>query len=129
MAFLRPGQEVRVSITAYDPQIYGTLKGKLERIGADTIEDDRGEVFFEVDVRTEKEVQQQPVFPNSINIPMQELPERFSEIPTDKPILVSCASGYRSAIASSMIKQKLPDAEVVDMSETVTEFLKPEEKK
>ena len=54
VAFLKPGQEVRVSITAYDPQIYGTLKGKLERIGADTVEDQRGDVYFEVDVRTEK---------------------------------------------------------------------------
>ena len=54
VAFLRPGQDVRVSITAYDPQIYGTLKGKLERIGADTVEDQRGEHFFEIDVRTVK---------------------------------------------------------------------------
>ncbi len=54
VAFLKPGQDVRVSITAYDPQIYGTVRGKLERISADTIEDSKGEVFFEIDVRTEK---------------------------------------------------------------------------
>lgn len=52
VAFLKPGQKVRVSVTAYDPQIYGTLEGQLERIGADTIEDSRGEPFFEIDVRT-----------------------------------------------------------------------------
>jgi len=54
VAFLKPGQDVRVSITAYDPQIYGTLKGKLERIGADTVEDGKGDVYFEIDVRTDK---------------------------------------------------------------------------
>lgn len=54
VAFLKPGQDVRVSITAYDPQIYGTINGKLERISADTIEDQQGNVFFEIDVRTEK---------------------------------------------------------------------------
>lgn len=54
IAFLKPGQDVRVTVTAYDPQIYGTLKGKLERIGADTIEDQQGNVFFEIDVRTDK---------------------------------------------------------------------------
>lgn len=54
VAFLRPGQDVRVSITAYDPQIYGTMNGKLERISADTVEDGEGNVFFEIDVRTEK---------------------------------------------------------------------------
>lgn len=54
IAFLKPGQDVRVSVTAYDPQIYGTLKGTLERIGADTVEDSEGNFFFEIDVRAEK---------------------------------------------------------------------------
>lgn len=54
VAFLKPGQEVRVSITAYDPQIFGTLKGKLERISPDTVEDAKGEAWYEIDVRTDK---------------------------------------------------------------------------
>ena len=45
VAFLRPGQEVKVKITAYDSQIYGTLNGKLDRIGADTVEDSQGNAF------------------------------------------------------------------------------------
>ena len=54
VAFLRPGQDVKVKITAYDSQIYGTLDGKLERIGANTVEDAQGNAFFEIDVRTNK---------------------------------------------------------------------------
>lgn len=54
VAFLKPGQDVRVRITAYDSQIYGALNGKLERIGANTVEDSRGEAFFEIDIRTDK---------------------------------------------------------------------------
>jgi adhesin transport system membrane fusion protein len=54
VAFLRPGQDVKVKITAYDPQIYGSLDGKLERIGANTVEDNQGNAFFEIDVRTDK---------------------------------------------------------------------------
>lgn len=54
VAFLRPGQDVKVKITAYDPQIYGSLDGKLERIGANTVEDNQGNAFFEIDVRTYK---------------------------------------------------------------------------
>lgn len=54
IAFLKPGQPVRVSITAYDPQIYGTLSGRLERISADTVEGQQGEVYFEIDVVTDK---------------------------------------------------------------------------
>jgi adhesin transport system membrane fusion protein len=54
VAFLRPGQDVKVKITAYDSQIYGTLNGKLDRIGANTIEDNQGNAFFEIDVKTDK---------------------------------------------------------------------------
>ena len=54
VAFLKPGQDVRVSITAYDPQLYGSLHGRLERISADTVKDADGSVYFEIDVRTDK---------------------------------------------------------------------------
>lgn len=54
VAFLKPGQDVKVNITAYDPQLYGSLKGKLDRIGADTIRDAEGNIFFEIEVRTDK---------------------------------------------------------------------------
>jgi len=54
VAFLRPGQEVMVKVSAYDFSIYGGLEGKLESISADTIEDKRGEHFYLVKVRTQK---------------------------------------------------------------------------
>ncbi|WP_291332943.1 HlyD family type I secretion periplasmic adaptor subunit [Desulfovibrio sp.] len=54
VAFLRPGQEVMVKVSAYDFSIYGGLEGKLESISADTIEDKKGEHFYLVKVRTQK---------------------------------------------------------------------------
>lgn len=54
IAFLAPGQDVSVKITAYDPQRYGSLKGKLIRIGANSVTDREGNVFFEIEVRTAK---------------------------------------------------------------------------
>ena len=54
VAFLRPGQDVKVKITSYDSQRYGSLKGKLVRIGANSVSDGEGNVFFEIEVRTEK---------------------------------------------------------------------------
>lgn len=54
VAFLRPGQDVKVKITSYDSQRYGSLKGKLARIGASSVNDDEGNVFFEIEVRTDK---------------------------------------------------------------------------
>lgn len=52
IAFLRPGQEALVKFTAYDFSIYGGLKAVVEHIGADTITDERGNVFYIVRVRT-----------------------------------------------------------------------------
>jgi adhesin transport system membrane fusion protein len=61
IAFIRPGQDAVVKITAYDSSVYGSLKGKVERISADTIVDEkasdrneRQETFYRVIVRTEK---------------------------------------------------------------------------
>ena len=54
IAFLKPGQEVSVKITAYDPQRYGSLKGRLVRIGANSVNDREGNIFFEIEVRTDK---------------------------------------------------------------------------
>jgi len=54
VAFLSPGQNATVKITAYDFSIYGGLDGKLERISADTTEDEKGNRFFRIMIRTDK---------------------------------------------------------------------------
>jgi adhesin transport system membrane fusion protein len=54
IAFLYPGQKAVVKITAYDFGIYGGLDGRVVDISADTIEDEQGEDFFRVKIRTEK---------------------------------------------------------------------------
>ncbi len=38
-------------------------------------------------------------------MPLNHLGERLSELPTDRPILVYCAGGYRSAIAASLLER------------------------
>ena len=52
VAFIRPGLQASVKITAYDSTIYGALQGEIERIGADTIQDVNGEAFYRVMVST-----------------------------------------------------------------------------
>ena len=54
VAFLHPGQKAVVKVSAYDYSIYGGLDGVLEQISADTIEDKRGDLFYQVKVRTPK---------------------------------------------------------------------------
>jgi adhesin transport system membrane fusion protein len=52
VAFLHPGQEATVKITAYDFSIYGGLKGELTGISADTITDEKGESFYKIRITT-----------------------------------------------------------------------------
>lgn len=54
IAFIHPEQEARVKITAYDYAVYGSLKAELVRISADTIVDENGESYFEIQVRTDQ---------------------------------------------------------------------------
>src|SRR5215831_3153198 len=41
----------------------------------------------------------------SLHIPLSHLRKRLDEIPRDRPIVVQCAGGYRSAIAASLLRQ------------------------
>lgn len=54
IAFIQPEQPVRVRITAYDSSIFGTLDGRVARVGADALVDDKGDAYFEVYVETER---------------------------------------------------------------------------
>ena len=54
IAYLRPGLNAKVKITAYDFAIYGGLDAILEHISADSIMEDNGNIFFKVRVRTEE---------------------------------------------------------------------------
>jgi adhesin transport system membrane fusion protein len=52
IAFLHPGQKAMIKITAYDFSIYGGLEGSVEQISGDTIENQKGESFYKVKLRT-----------------------------------------------------------------------------
>ncbi len=54
IAFLKPGQRAIVKFTAYDFSVYGGLNASLEHIGADSVTDDRGNVFYTVRVATDQ---------------------------------------------------------------------------
>ncbi|MDD1791775.1 HlyD family type I secretion periplasmic adaptor subunit [Enterovibrio makurazakiensis] len=53
IAFLRSGLPTVVKVTAYDFTRYGGLKGKLEHISADTTQDEKGNSFYLVRIRTD----------------------------------------------------------------------------
>ena len=74
-----------------------------------------------VDIRNESEVEEGKIFKDAISVPLNELRDSVDEIPTDKPIVVHCAGGYRSAAGSSILEKRL-EAKVYDLSDAVKEF-------
>lgn len=75
-----------------------------------------------VDVRNGSEVYANPIFKHVLRIPLPELRESAHQIPQNKPIVVHCAGGYRSAAGSSLVSAALPEATVLDLGEAVHQF-------
>lgn len=64
---------------------------------------DNGDVTV-LDVRNPQELENAGVISeNAINLPLDSLREHLSEIPTDKPIYVTCAKGLRGYLASLIL--------------------------
>ena len=58
-----------------------------------------------IDVRTPRE-REQKFIEGSVSIPLNRLAERVNELPTNRPLLLYCAGGYRSSIAASLLQQR-----------------------
>ncbi|SEW49862.1 rhodanese-like domain-containing protein [Chitinophaga arvensicola] len=81
------------------------------------------EQYTIVDVRMASESKEEPIFENALSIPLDQLRERVTEIPTGKPVVVHCAGGYRSAAGSSIVAAALKDkVKIYDLGDAVKEF-------
>ncbi len=101
----------RAAAIGYEPQIkeafvlqYGTIQE--EHLNVSTFRENKNDYTI-VDVRNTAEVKENKLFEQSLSIPLADLRTRIEEIPTNKPIVVHCAGGYRSAAASSILKSSL----------------------
>lgn len=76
-----------------------------------------------LDIRNLSETNAEPIFSGAINIPLGELREKVKSIPLNKPIVVHCAGGYRSAAGSSIVKQAVEkNIKVYDLGEHINHF-------
>ena len=116
----------RIAKIGYESQIKGVFAGMFCSTKEDVLDlnhfTNNQANYTILDVRNTSEVKEKQIFENSINIPLPELRERANEIPVDKPILVHCAGGYRSAVGSSIVKNILPNKTVLDLSENIVDF-------
>jgi glyoxylase-like metal-dependent hydrolase (beta-lactamase superfamily II)/rhodanese-related sulfurtransferase len=80
---------------------------RTERITAATLGEQLGEPLppFVLDVRSESERDELSI-DGSISIPLGHLLERLDEVPTDRPLVVHCATGYRSSAAASILQRE-----------------------
>ncbi|WKN32919.1 MBL fold metallo-hydrolase [Porifericola rhodea] len=109
----------------YEQQIKGAVvvKEDLTEKSAEFNLDDfkqNPQAYHVVDIRNVSEGEK--LFDNAQSIPLYELRERANEIQTDKPVVVHCAGGYRSAAGSSILEKQLNN-KIYDLSEAVKEFL------
>jgi glyoxylase-like metal-dependent hydrolase (beta-lactamase superfamily II)/rhodanese-related sulfurtransferase len=108
---------IRLSRVGYDNTI-GYLQGgfeawknenkeidHVERISASELENKHKENPIIIDVRKQSEFDSEHVV-NAINIPLNQINQRFSEIPSEQNFIVHCAGGYRSMIAASILKSR-----------------------
>jgi glyoxylase-like metal-dependent hydrolase (beta-lactamase superfamily II)/rhodanese-related sulfurtransferase len=110
----------------YETNIKGALLAPSQQLATSPTVDvatvrQHPEQFTIVDIRNRSEAEK-PLFADALLIPLPELRERVGEIPADKPVLVHCAGGYRSAAGASIVQNALPSASVYDLGEAVKEF-------
>jgi hydroxyacylglutathione hydrolase len=79
---------------------------RIEMIGAETLaERTADDEVLVLDVRDADEFAQGHI-PGSTHIPYAELPDRLSELPTDRPIAAICSGGKRSGLAASILQRE-----------------------
>jgi glyoxylase-like metal-dependent hydrolase (beta-lactamase superfamily II)/rhodanese-related sulfurtransferase len=117
----------RIAKIGYEGQIALAISGNIGN--AVTANFDSTELrkhedaFTIVDIRNPSEIKSKKIFDHTVEIPLYELRERTNEIPLNKPIVVHCEAGFRSAAGSSIIKSKVNgSAQVYDLSEAVKAF-------
>lgn len=119
----------RAAKIAYESQIIAVCTMDVEHfektniLDLDQFKKDTSQ-YTVIDIRNENEVEEEKYFKNAINIPLNELRDSNEDIPENKPIVVHCAGGYRSAAGSSIIENMTDDVEVYDLSEHINEFKK-----
>lgn len=81
------------------------LNGKMNPLyWREMLEVDTNKVAL-IDVRTVEEYASDTI-PGAINIPVDDLRDRLSELPTDRPIWLFCGVGLRGYLASNILKAR-----------------------
>jgi rhodanese-related sulfurtransferase len=64
-----------------------------------------GADVFLLDVRTPEELKEHGMIAGAVNIPIDQLPARLSEVPRDKEIITYCMRGGRASSAADILRE------------------------
>lgn len=80
---------------------------RTERVTAGSVaeQQDEPDPPLLVDVRTPREFSEARI-DGAVNLPLTHLADRLGELPADRLLVIYCASGYRSAIAVSLLRRE-----------------------
>ena len=116
----------RIAKIGYEQQIKAvlTLNDNYEK--SDNFDftkfDQNKENFTILDIRNKSEFNENKFFDNAINVPLNELRNSIDKIPTNKPIVIHCAGGYRSAAGYSIVSKEIKNTPVFDLSEKINNY-------
>lgn len=117
----------RTAKIGYEKQMKGAItlsekvSGSSDKFDLEHFKDNKGNYTI-VDIRNESELAEGKIFDNAIGMPLNDLRNRADDLPKDKPFVVHCAGGYRSAAGSSILENKFKDQKVFDLSEAIQDF-------
>ena len=75
-----------------------------------------------IDIRNESEWKEGKLFENARHIPLHDLRQEVDKVNAEKPVVVHCAGGYRSAAGASILEAQLEDTKVYDLSTDIEDF-------
>lgn len=118
----------RVSKIGYETQLQSIITLGKEHLVKSSILNlesfqDNPSNYTIVDIRNQSETHDGKIFEQALAYPLNKLRGAMNKIPTNKPIVVHCAGGYRSAAGSSILARGLKNTTVFDLGENVKEFI------
>ncbi len=98
LGYLEGGYESWSKSGKESDQVYRTSAKEFEK----TYREEKPLVF---DIRKKSEYDSEHIV-GAVNIPLNELNQHLAEFPKDKPFIIHCGGGYRSMVASSILKSR-----------------------
>ena len=97
-----PAEETAVAVEPAAPAAPAAVEMDVESVAARL---DAGEDIFLLDVRNPDELEEHGMIAGAVNIPIDQLEARLSEVPKDKEIVTYCMRGGRASTAADILRE------------------------